>query len=134
MTFDVAYTCGFPDCPKTFSVRSNARRHYRTHREEQQPRDSSSHYYLTWVEHIGLPQQPPPPTRSLSQASFRVRWVPNNISENTRSRPKKRLENDSSPSGQPNNIPRQQIHPSMFLYDPFPSARPPTTEDHDTAY
>ncbi|KAJ7815088.1 hypothetical protein B0H14DRAFT_2375582 [Mycena olivaceomarginata] len=128
------YTCGFPDCPKTFSVRSNARRHYRTHREEPQPRDSSSHYKLNWVEHIGIPQQPSPPTRSLSQAPFRVRWVPNNISANTRSRLKKPLENDASPSGQANNILGQKIQPSMFLYDPIPSARSPTTEDHDTAY
>ncbi|KAF7360188.1 hypothetical protein MVEN_00747500 [Mycena venus] len=34
------YACGFPDCPKTFSVRSNARRHYRTHGEKLPPRTS----------------------------------------------------------------------------------------------
>ncbi|KAF8162443.1 hypothetical protein K438DRAFT_297496 [Mycena galopus ATCC 62051] len=111
------YPCGFPNCPKTFSVRSNARRHYRTHGEKP-PLPTSplpSQAGFQFAELIDAPPQPRPPPRSLSQAPFRVRWVATNTTtRNKMAPPRKQLEKKSSAST--DNLDEL---PPMFLHDPF---------------
>ncbi|KAJ7665985.1 hypothetical protein DFH06DRAFT_264157 [Mycena polygramma] len=132
------YTCGFPDCPKTFSVRSNARRHYRTHgvRSPQPDPDSpiESQADFKFAEPIDAPVQPPPPPLSLSQAPFRVRWVPTNKKALSKAgHSTKRLEKNLN-QPQPEKLDdsqEQEMQQPMFLYDPFPTAGPSTDEPPD---
>ncbi|KAJ7359627.1 hypothetical protein DFH08DRAFT_686373, partial [Mycena albidolilacea] len=125
------YPCGFPNCPKTFSVRSNARRHYRTHGVKLQPRTSplQSQVGVQFAELIDIPPPPPPPPLSLSQAPFRVRWVANNATARHKSTPPtRRSEKKPAASAQIDNSHEQS---PMYLYDPFPTAGPSTHQVRD---
>ncbi|KAJ7485646.1 hypothetical protein FB451DRAFT_1392376 [Mycena latifolia] len=76
-----AYACGFPGCPKMFSVRSNAQRHFRLHDETAPtppPPPTAAVGRLEWRELQLMPELPPLPLHSLSQAPARFRWAPPN--------------------------------------------------------
>ncbi|KAJ7196578.1 hypothetical protein GGX14DRAFT_700554 [Mycena pura] len=72
-----AYKCEFPGCFKSFSVLSNARRHYRTHNKGRPLRSPSSpsEYQVNFDVPITAPSAPMPPLL----APFHVRWVEPNI-------------------------------------------------------
>ncbi|KAJ7918454.1 hypothetical protein B0H13DRAFT_291965 [Mycena leptocephala] len=113
------YTCGFPNCPKTFSVRSNARRHYRTHGERPPQRDSPVQFQagFKFAELIDAPEQPLPPPLSLSQAPFRVRWVPPNTTALTKvTHPVKRHEKKwNSPENADDSHEATDASPHVFI-------------------
>jgi len=128
------YTCGFPNCPKTFSVRSNARRHYRTHGERPPQRGSPVQFQagFKFAELIDAPEQPLPPPLSLSQAPFRVRWVPPNATALTKvTHPAKRHERKWNSPGNADDSHEQQMQAPMFLYDPFSAAEPSIDDIRD---
>ncbi|KAJ7196577.1 hypothetical protein GGX14DRAFT_673036 [Mycena pura] len=75
------YKCQFPACHKSFSVLSNARRHYRTHGEELP--SSLPQYQVNFDVPVTAPRTAPPPPLSLSQVPFRVRWVGPNLRTRT---------------------------------------------------
>ncbi|KAJ7461718.1 hypothetical protein B0H11DRAFT_2055672, partial [Mycena galericulata] len=82
------YSCGFENCTKTFSVRSNARRHYRTHvGATPAVGPPPPPPQVQFEEPIKLPPQAPPPALSLSRAPFRLRWVPPNLSARSKAAP-----------------------------------------------
>ncbi|KAF7351374.1 hypothetical protein MSAN_01568900 [Mycena sanguinolenta] len=111
------FPCGFPDCPKTFSVRSNARRHYRTHSEKALPPTSPlpSQSGFQFAELIA--QEPLPPPLPPNQSSFRVRWVANNTTTRPRlAPPTKRSDKRATASGVADNGEEQ---PPVLLYDPW---------------
>ncbi|KAJ6487743.1 hypothetical protein C8R45DRAFT_994181 [Mycena sanguinolenta] len=114
------FPCGFPNCPKTFSVRSNARRHHRTHSEKALPPTSPlpSHSGFQFAELIVPEPRPLPLPPSPNQSSFRVRWVANNTTTRPRLAPStKRSGKKSNASGMTDNSDDEQ--PPILLYDPF---------------
>ncbi|KAJ6557955.1 hypothetical protein B0H19DRAFT_1261528 [Mycena capillaripes] len=129
------YTCGFPNCPKTFSVRSNARRHYRTHGDKLLRLGSPvpTQPGIKFVELIHVPEPPLPPL-SLSQAPFRVRWVPANERALTKTvHPTKRPERKLNLLEKPDGSHEQQMRPPMFLYDPSSNPGPSTHGVRDSS-
>ncbi|KAJ7269644.1 hypothetical protein C8J57DRAFT_1607226, partial [Mycena rebaudengoi] len=70
------HECGFPGCPRTFSVRSNARRHFRTHPTGNLSSTPPSPPHQTVFKETTVATPPPtPPPSSLSSQRFNVRWV-----------------------------------------------------------
>ncbi|KAK7044839.1 hypothetical protein R3P38DRAFT_180337 [Favolaschia claudopus] len=69
------YPCAYSTCSKTFSTRSNARRHNLTHSEKSRV-TPSMRYAVQFVEVMGVPQQP----RAASPDAFpyNVRWAAEN--------------------------------------------------------
>ncbi|KAJ7867680.1 hypothetical protein B0H14DRAFT_3441600 [Mycena olivaceomarginata] len=116
------HMCGFPNCPKSFSVASNVRRHRLIHEKllHPSPVRPVPPVRVRFTGHIDMPPLLPPPPVSLSPAPFRVRWLPTNATVRDRStRPTKRSEKKSSASGQIDGSDEQS---PMYLFDPF---RPP---------
>ncbi|KAF8889584.1 hypothetical protein BD779DRAFT_1519959 [Infundibulicybe gibba] len=68
------YPCGFPGCRRSFAVRSNAKRHLRTHGVLPLPTlDDPAPY----VVGFSAPTVMPPPSAQVpSKAPFRLRWMP----------------------------------------------------------
>ncbi|KAK7048846.1 hypothetical protein R3P38DRAFT_2871687, partial [Favolaschia claudopus] len=61
------YPCEYPNCPKTFSVHSNARRHSRIHLEKaiRRAQVAAFTHKIQFAERIDLPPQPLPPPLSM---------------------------------------------------------------------
>ncbi|KAJ7108709.1 hypothetical protein C8R44DRAFT_636509 [Mycena epipterygia] len=121
------YPCEFPGCPKTFGVRSNARRHYRTHSGTTPLVNSTAEPFkleLNFKE-IVMPKQDPPPPLSLSRSPFRLRWVAPNLHSRTAGVTPQNYDNDTQNAQ--NRI--HGIHDSMSLAAPFV-----TDNVHDTYY
>lgn len=115
-------------------MRSNARRHYRTHGESPPQRGSPAQFQagFKFAELIGAPEQPLPPPVSLSQAPFRVRWVPPNTTALTKvTHPVKRHEKKWNSPENADDSHEQQMQDPMFLYDPFSAAEPSTDDIRD---
>ncbi|KAJ7031995.1 hypothetical protein C8F04DRAFT_670823 [Mycena alexandri] len=121
------HKCGFPNCSKTFSVLSNARRHYRTHGEKLPAPGPPSDLELTWTASIDAPQQPAGPSAGPSQARFNVRWVPNGRASLSKAAPPPK-QSKSRPTANDFNEQQAPIH----LYDPFPTVQPSSTQVYDT--
>ncbi|KAK7044838.1 hypothetical protein R3P38DRAFT_3258921 [Favolaschia claudopus] len=116
------YPCEYPTCPKTFSVHSNARRHYRTHIEKTMRRAQMAEFppRFQFAERIDLPPQPPPPPLSMSSAPYRVRWVgtnatTRNMKPTVPQQSKKR--GGKKPTGQEHEQSEEEA--PIVLYDPF---------------
>ncbi|KAJ7778086.1 hypothetical protein B0H16DRAFT_1301404, partial [Mycena metata] len=116
------HKCGFPNCPKTFSVLSNARRHYRTHGEKLPAQGPPSDPELTWTATIDVPEQPVVP----SQARFNIRWVPNGKASLSKAAPSPK-QSKPRPTA---DTPHEQQAP-VLLHDPFPTVRPASTQVHN---
>ncbi|KAJ7100015.1 hypothetical protein B0H15DRAFT_505266 [Mycena belliarum] len=71
------YPCAFPGCPKRFSVRSNARRHYRIHSDGDPPTGPppGPPPPLLW-QAPAAPAPAPTPPQQQGRAAFKVRWAP----------------------------------------------------------
>ncbi|KAJ7118674.1 hypothetical protein C8R43DRAFT_89618 [Mycena crocata] len=80
------FICGFRDCLKTFSVRSNAKRHRLTHTGTASKPPPTPTYRVSshFIEDLPMPPPPSPGPFSLSQVPFRVRWnAPNAPARNS---------------------------------------------------
>ncbi|KAJ6582897.1 hypothetical protein DFH09DRAFT_278077 [Mycena vulgaris] len=122
------YTCGFPNCPKTFSVRSNARRHYRIHSGTGPPEPPVQEFRVDFREPEVHRQVTPPPF-SLSQAPFRLRWVRPNINSRTAAGANTPLSDSgwgAQEGGNDAQDPEDRAHESMSAYD--------ATDDTDDMY
>ncbi|KAJ7185796.1 hypothetical protein C8R46DRAFT_1025746 [Mycena filopes] len=106
------HKCWFPDCPKTFSVLSNARRHFRTHGGKQPSQGPTSDSELTWTPI----DPPPPPAIAHKQARFNVRWVPTNKPSLSKAAP------HTKPAPKTDRFNFHEQQSPMFLYDPFPTS------------
>ncbi|KAJ7741932.1 hypothetical protein DFH07DRAFT_1063833 [Mycena maculata] len=74
------YACGFHNCSKTFSVRSNAKRHYLTHSGTAPPPGPAPAFNVHFEEPSVAPSQPKPPSAALSRVPYRVRFLkPNHV-------------------------------------------------------
>ncbi|KAF7372383.1 hypothetical protein MVEN_00098700 [Mycena venus] len=112
------YPCGFPDCPKTYKIRSNARRHHRGHLRKlglpTSPNEAPQG--VQFAEHINAPL--PPPSQH-HQALFHIRW--NEINTTTR----KNIEYVEAETD------KQETDSPVFIHEPFPGVRPSARQKHN---
>ncbi|KAK7022269.1 hypothetical protein R3P38DRAFT_1114320 [Favolaschia claudopus] len=121
------YPCEYPNCPKTFSVHSNARRHSRMHLEKSIRRTQIAEFTpkIQFAERIDLPPQPLPPPLSMSSAPYRVRWVGHNVT--TRNKTTVPQESKKRWGKKMNGQEHDQYEEaaSILLYDPFTNNEAP---------
>jgi hypothetical protein len=78
-----AFPCGFPGCHRSFTVRSNATRHLRTHGVlPTSPTDPPPAPYIVG---FSTPTVMPPslPNHQMSKAPFKLQWMPQSLSTRT---------------------------------------------------
>ncbi|KAL0575212.1 hypothetical protein V5O48_006751 [Marasmius crinis-equi] len=71
------FTCEFPGCNRSFTVRSNARRHLRTHGVIPDSANSSSTDY---VVNFDAPMVPESQTHQLQNVPQKIKWMPPSLS------------------------------------------------------
>ncbi|KAK7048859.1 hypothetical protein R3P38DRAFT_1880065 [Favolaschia claudopus] len=120
------YRCSDPGCPKSFSVRSNARRHFKIHTDKSARTIASANVQIKFAETIIEAPRPEPLLNSSSDSFLNVRWVgPNMIVRGkpnpSITAPARRKKNcvDALQTCSPNDD-----EPPMVLYAPYPSDGP----------
>jgi hypothetical protein len=86
-----AYPCSYPGCTRSFAVRSNAKRHLRTHGVTQTPAPPSSSPASSsappYVVGFSPPTVVPPPevaeSHPVMRAPVTLKWVPHSLSART---------------------------------------------------
>ncbi|KAF8068927.1 hypothetical protein FPV67DRAFT_1393001, partial [Lyophyllum atratum] len=74
------FSCGFVGCPRTFTVRSNAKRHLRTHGVDTMGTHEST--AAPYVVGFSTPtiMQPAAATHEMAKLPYKLRWMPPSLS------------------------------------------------------
>ncbi|KAK7048836.1 hypothetical protein R3P38DRAFT_1879047 [Favolaschia claudopus] len=117
------YRCQYPGCPKSFNVRSNARRHAKIHTDKPAGVAASANMQIKFAQTIieaPHPDYPPDPS-SDSRPAFNVRWVGPNVT--VRGKPNPSIA--APPRRKKNSVDSIQRRydndkePAMALYAPY---------------
>lgn len=95
-----AFPCGYPGCQRSFTVRSNAKRHLRTHGVELPPSaEPSVPYVVGFSTPTVLPSSSTSAEQLSDKAPYKVRWMPPSLTTRTNAGTLSSLSDAESDSG-----------------------------------
>ncbi|KAG5654436.1 hypothetical protein H0H81_002625 [Sphagnurus paluster] len=79
------FPCGYPGCPRMFTVRSNAKRHLRTHGVDiSAPRETPTLPYIVGFDTPTVVSEPAGAApHELAKTPYKLRWMPPSLSAQT---------------------------------------------------
>ncbi|GLB42343.1 putative zinc finger, C2H2 type [Lyophyllum shimeji] len=95
------FPCGFAGCPRTFTVRSNAKRHLRTHGVDTSVSRGAETAEPPYVVGFSTPtvMDPPAPTaHEMNKLRYKLRWMPPSLASRTNAHELLSLSDDDSES------------------------------------
>ncbi|KAF5379054.1 hypothetical protein D9615_005996 [Tricholomella constricta] len=131
------FPCGFAGCARTFTVRSNAKRHLRTHGVDTSvTRESAAPPYVVGFDTpTVLPSASAP--HEMSQMPYKLRWMPPSLSSRTKAQHLTTLSDDDSEEsdgGQEEEVLNSTVgwgRRRSALSIPFRAVVPSSSSGHD---
>ncbi|KAG6861399.1 hypothetical protein C0995_000528 [Termitomyces sp. Mi166 len=117
----------FEGCSRTFTVRSNAKRHLRTHGiETASSRQTSSALYSVGFDTPTVVPPPPIATQEMTAIPYKLRWMPPSLSTRTNATSLVSVSDDESSNDECSHGPENQ-HKSLLTL-PCPPVVPSSSE------
>jgi len=128
------FPCGFGGCPRTFTVRSNARRHLRTHGvDTSAPRETAEPPYVVDFSTPTIMHPQAAATHEMNKLPYKLRWMPPSLSSRTNAHGLLSLSDDDSESedGQDEAESSRRLALSIPFPPVIPSSSQPQHDSHD---